>query len=66
MGANKQLTKQEVIIINLIADGKINKEIAGDLWISEKTVKNHISHIFEKLKVNNRMEAVNKYRELSA
>lgn len=65
MGANKQLTKQEVIIINLIADGKINKEIAGDLWISEKTVKNHISHIFEKLKVNNRMKAVNKYRELS-
>jgi len=41
----------------LIADGKNNKEIANELYISEKTVKNHVSNIFKKLDVNDRTQA---------
>ena len=52
------LTPRELQIITLLADGKTNKELASELFISEKTVKTHITHIFEKLKVRDRTEAV--------
>lgn len=51
------LTNREVEVLKLIAEGMINKEIAKDLYISEKTVKNHISNIFKKLDVNDRTQA---------
>ncbi len=51
------LTNREVEVLKLIAEGMINKEIAKNLYISEKTVKNHISNIFKKLDVNDRTQA---------
>lgn len=51
------LTTREVEVLNLIADGLLNKEIAKKLYISEKTVKNHVSSIFRKLNVNDRTQA---------
>ncbi|MCM8798258.1 MAG: response regulator transcription factor [Candidatus Omnitrophica bacterium] len=51
------LTEREKEILRLIALGGTNKEIAQKLGISEKTVKNHISNIFQTLHVNNRTQA---------
>ncbi len=52
-----KLTRREYEVLILIAEGKNNKEIAGDLFISEKTVKNHVSSIFKKIRVNDRTQA---------
>jgi len=52
------LTPRELTTLRLMADGKSNKEIAGDLGISERTVKTHLGHLFEKLGVTSRTEAV--------
>ncbi|MQY66033.1 MAG: hypothetical protein GH147_06075 [Clostridia bacterium] len=52
------LTKREVKVLKLVASGKTNKEIAKKLFISEKTVKNHLNHIYRKLGVKNRAQAV--------
>ncbi len=52
-----QLTDREREVLAEIGKGKRNKQIADDLFISEKTVKNHISSIFFKLEVNSRAEA---------
>lgn len=51
------LTERENEILKLITLGNGNKEIASKLYISEKTVKNHISNIFQKLHVNSRTQA---------
>lgn len=51
------LTSREVEVLALIAEGMINKEIAKQLYISEKTVKNHVSNIFKKLNVSDRTQA---------
>ncbi|OGX18124.1 MAG: DNA-binding response regulator [Omnitrophica WOR_2 bacterium RBG_13_44_8b] len=51
------LTEREKEILRLIALGGTNKEIAQKVGISEKTVKNHISNIFQTLHVNNRTQA---------
>jgi two-component system NarL family response regulator len=53
-----QLTPRELSTLRLLADGQSNKEIAGTLGISERTVKTHLSHLFEKLGVTSRTEAV--------
>ncbi len=53
-----QLTPRELSALRLMADGQSNKEIAGALGISERTVKTHLSHLFEKLGVTSRTEAV--------
>ena len=53
-----QLTPRELATLRLMADGKSNKEIAGALGISERTVKTHLGHLFEKLAVTSRTEAV--------
>jgi len=53
----RQLTKREYEVLSLIAGGLSNKDIADKLFISEKTVKNHVSSIFKKLDVNDRIQA---------
>lgn len=57
------LTKREEEVIRLIADGKTTKEIAGELYITNGTVRNYISVILDKLNVGNRIEAVTRFRE---
>ncbi len=51
------LTEREKEVLGLIAQGESNKNIAHKLFISEKTVKNHITSIFRKLKVDGRTQA---------
>jgi|Deesub1362A_J573_1020465.scaffolds.fasta_scaffold02456_3 DNA-binding NarL/FixJ family response regulator len=51
------LTPREKEILKLLAQGKRNKEIAAELFISEKTVKNHLANIYAKLNVGDRVEA---------
>lgn len=51
------LTKRELEVLKLLTKGMLNKEIAQALYISEKTVKNHISSIFRKLDVQDRTQA---------
>ncbi|MGB9679179.1 MAG: response regulator [Thermoanaerobacteraceae bacterium] len=53
----KQLTNREIEILSLISKGYSNKEIATKLYLSEKTVKNHVYNIFKKLDVKDRTQA---------
>lgn len=53
----KSLTKREYEVLTLIAEGLSNRSIADKLYISEKTVKNHVSSILKKLEVNDRIQA---------
>ena len=53
----KNLTGREKEVLNLLSRGMLNKEIAKALYISEKTVKNHVSSIFRKLNVQDRTQA---------
>jgi DNA-binding NarL/FixJ family response regulator len=52
------LSQREEQVLQLLADGLSNRDIAKTLKLSEHTVKNHLFHIFDKLGVSNRMEAV--------
>lgn len=52
------LTNRETQILNYIAEGNTNKQIAGILGISEQTIKNHVSAILRKLNANDRAHAV--------
>ena len=52
------LTEREREVLTLIGQGHSNKEIARQLFLSEKTVKNHIGNIFSKLHINDRTQAV--------
>ena len=52
------LTRREKEILSLLAEGLSNKEIAEKLFISPGTVKTHVKHIYKKLNVKRRMEAV--------
>jgi two-component system response regulator DevR len=53
-----RLSPQERVILPLLAEGKTNKEIAVQLHLSDKTVKNYLANIFDKLQVKRRTEAV--------
>jgi DNA-binding NarL/FixJ family response regulator len=55
------LTVREKEVIELISKGKLEKEVAAELFISLKTVKAHIANIYSKLQVHTRVEALNKY-----
>jgi DNA-binding NarL/FixJ family response regulator len=57
--ADRALTVRELEVIRTLASGKSNKEIGASLDISEATVKVHVTHILEKLKVTGRTEAIN-------
>lgn len=52
------LTKRECEVLQLMAEGKGNRAIGDILFISEKTVKNHVSNILQKMKVQDRTQAV--------
>jgi DNA-binding NarL/FixJ family response regulator len=52
-----ELSDREIEVLKLIANGKDNAQIAGELHISPKTVKNHISNILMKLQIDNRIQA---------
>lgn len=54
----KLLTSREQEVLNLLADGLSNQELAATLNLSEHTIKNHLFRIYDKLGVSNRMEAV--------
>ena len=54
----EDLTDRETEILREISSGKSNKEIGERFFISESTVKTHISHIFQKIGVKSRAEAV--------
>lgn len=58
---NYHLTRRENDILQLLAKGMLYKEIAQQISISNNTVKQHIHNIYEKLHVQNRTEALNKY-----
>lgn len=55
--AQESLTRREIEVLILIARGKNNKAISEELFISEKTVKNHITNIFRKINVADRTQA---------
>jgi DNA-binding NarL/FixJ family response regulator len=57
-GAGFRLTDRELDVLKLVAKGYNNRVIAGELFISENTVKNHVRNILEKLQLHSRMEAV--------
>ncbi|MEH7384292.1 response regulator transcription factor [Bacillus sp. JJ1521] len=52
------LTRRECEVLQLLTDGRSNRGIGDDLYISEKTVKNHVSNILQKMNVNDRTQAV--------
>jgi DNA-binding NarL/FixJ family response regulator len=56
--ATPVLTSRELEVLNLVAKGMSNKDVAAGLFISENTVKNHVRNILEKLHLHSRMEAV--------
>ena len=56
--AEMQLTAREAEVLERIAQGLDNAQIAAHLGISEKTVRNNITHIFDKLAVENRSQAI--------
>lgn len=53
-----RLTDRELEVLELVAQGLTNRDIATELYISENTVKNHVRNILEKLHLHSRMEAV--------
>lgn len=59
------LTGQEVKVLERLAAGRSNKEIARDLGLSPNTVKTHVANLYGKLEVSRRTQAVGKARELA-
>ena len=57
-GRNERLTNREMEVLRCIAKGFSNHDIAQALFVSEKTVKNHLTNIFRKLNVNDRTQAL--------
>jgi DNA-binding NarL/FixJ family response regulator len=58
-----ELTAREAEVLDLIAQGRNNVEIAKRLYLSQKTVRNHVSHVFLKLQVADRAQAIIRARE---
>ncbi len=60
---NNPLTERELEVVELIALGKNTKEISKELHLTNGTVRNYISIIFDKLEVSNRIEAISKVKD---
>ena len=58
------LSDREREVLDLIASGATNREIAGELYLSPHTIKEHTSGLYRKLKVRNRAEAVQRAQRL--
>jgi ATP/maltotriose-dependent transcriptional regulator MalT len=52
------ISDRELEVLSLIAQGRSNREVAAELFISEATVKTHLLHVYDKLGVNDRAAAV--------
>jgi LuxR family transcriptional regulator, maltose regulon positive regulatory protein len=63
-GLVEGLSERELEVLRLLAVGKPNREIAGELFVAVDTVKKHVTHIFEKLGAANRTQATARAREL--
>jgi LuxR family maltose regulon positive regulatory protein len=63
-GLVEPLSEREMEVLQLISDGLSNPEIAERLYVSVNTLRAHTSHIFQKLAVHNRMQAVNRARQI--
>ncbi|MEV6428719.1 response regulator transcription factor [Nocardia sp. NPDC051463] len=64
--ADTTLSPREIEVLRLVADGRSNREIAKELFLSETTVKSHLVHIYAKLGVRSRTSAVARAREQGA
>jgi ATP/maltotriose-dependent transcriptional regulator MalT len=58
------LSERELEVLSILASGKTNAEVAGDLFVSVGTVKSHTGNIYRKLGARNRAEALNRARQL--
>lgn len=58
-GTKEMLTRRELQIMELLADGATNLQIAETLYVSEHTVKSHLYNVFKKIDVKNRLQACN-------
>ncbi|MGC0143516.1 response regulator transcription factor [Pseudactinotalea sp. Z1732] len=63
-GPAGRLSVRELEVLRLVAEGRANREIAGDLFLSTHTIKRHVAHILDKLNAGNRTEAVARGRDL--
>jgi DNA-binding NarL/FixJ family response regulator len=52
----RSLSNRELQVARLVKDGRLNKEIARELWVTESTVKFHLRNIYDKLALNNRAQ----------
>lgn len=59
-----QISKRELEVLNLLATGKSNEEIAQALFVSRNTIKTHIANLYQKLEVKRRTQAVEKAKSL--
>ena len=60
------VSPQERKVLSLVSEGKTNKEIAAQLSLSEKTVKNYLAHTYKKLGIGNRAQAAVRYAQVQA
>ena len=65
LASQLELSKRQLEILSLLAQGHSNQEIASQLLVSLSTVKSHIQNLFEKLEVKRRMQAVEKAKRLN-
>jgi ATP/maltotriose-dependent transcriptional regulator MalT len=61
---DEPLSERELEVLSLLASGKTNSEVAGDLFISVGTVKSHTGNIYRKLDAKNRAQALTRARDL--
>ena len=58
------ITSRECEVLELLAEGRSNQEIADTLYVSANTVKTHLAHLYDKLEVSRRTQAIRKARSL--